>query len=364
MEISFLEIFILIGIIHGFVLGIIILFSKFFKDQSNAYLGYTLIILSVIGLNNWFWDLGENPFLISVFDLFLWQFLYPVTLFVFFVKKIRHPLWKSNVVYFLYVPFLILSIINTIISFDTVFGYYEIILPNKEKAVYLFYKIVSVLSIVFPTIFIVISFIYLFCLRSDFDIKWIKRIWIFITLLEIYGMALEGFRFMYDYKMSLTYLWVGVSVFMYWLIYKGLYRFKLSNDKYEIRDYLRQTTTHEEIRKTKETNSHIEQLLILIQQENIHHNPSLNRDMVAKKLGISSGYLSEQINKKSGKNFSEFINSYRVQDILKMILDPEFDKYSMLAIGLEAGFNSKTTFYTAFKKEMGMSPNEYKKRNR
>lgn len=361
MEISFVEIFTLIGIVHGFVLGLIILFSRFFKNKDNSYLGYTLVVLSIIGMNNWFWDLGRNPIIISILDLFLWQFLYPVTLFVFFLKKVKHPFVETKKSTLLYIPFVILSIVNILISLDTIFSVYEMIFLYKEEVIFYFYKIVSISSIVFPVVLMLFSAKYIFYTKTKIAIKWIKWIWIFISFLELYGIVLEGQRFLYGSKMSLTFLWIAVSVFMYWLIYKGLYQFKLSNEQFEVRQLLNRSTKDIRPPIKKDTNPYIDQLMTFIQQEHIHHNPDLSRDLVAKRLGISSGYLSQQINTNCDMNFSEFINHHRVHDIKQMILDPEFDKYSLLAIGMEAGFNSKTTFYTAFKKETGMSPNTFKK---
>ncbi|WP_299438106.1 helix-turn-helix domain-containing protein [uncultured Aquimarina sp.] len=361
MEISFIEIFTLIGIIHGSILGLIILFSRFFKNKDHSYLAYTLVILSIIGINNWFWDLGRNPIIISISDLFLWQFLYPVTLFIFFLKKVKHPFVEIKKRKLLYIPFVLLSIINILISLDTIFGLYEITLVHKKEIIFYFYKGVSIFSIIFPIILMFFSAKFVFYANAKVAIKWVKWIWIFMSFLELYGIVLEGHRFLFGSKMPLTFLWVAVSVFMYWLIYKGLYQFKLSNEQYEIRQLLGSSAKDIKSLIKNDRNPYIDQLMILIQEEQIHHNPDLSRDLVAKRLGISSGYLSQQINTNCSMNFSEFINHYRVNDIKRMILDQDFDKYSLLAIGMEAGFKSKTTFYTAFKKETGMSPNTFKK---
>ncbi|MHA7058345.1 AraC family transcriptional regulator [Aquimarina sp. M1] len=320
------------------------------------------MILSLIGINNWFWDLNKNPIIISVSDLFLWQFLYPVTLFVFFLKKVKHPFIETKKSKLLYIPFLILSVINILISLDTIFDLYEIVLAHKKEVVFYFYKIVSILSIVFPVVLMFFSAKCIFNSNRKVAIKWIKWIWIFMSFLEIYGIIIEGQRFLYGIKTPLTFLWVAVSIFMYWLIYKGLYQFRLSNDKYEVRQLLSRSVKNIRSSIKDDANPYIDQLMILIQEEHIHHNPDLSRDTIAKRLGISAGYLSTQINAFSDMNFSEFINFYRIQDVKQMILDKEFNKYSLLAIGLEAGFKSKTTFYTAFKKETGMTPNTFKKK--
>jgi YesN/AraC family two-component response regulator len=163
---------------------------------------------------------------------------------------------------------------------------------------------------------------------------------------------------MYSDKLPLTYLWTFSSVFIYWLIYKGLYQFKLSNDQYEIRSILKKAGTKPSFSETNES-PYFQKLLTLLEKEKIHHNPNLSRDMVAEQLGISSGYLSQVIKNNSSHNFSEFINSYRIRDVKQMVKNPTFNKYSLLSIGLECGFNSKTSFYTNFKKETGLTPKEF-----
>nr|WP_246223704.1 AraC family transcriptional regulator [Fulvivirga kasyanovii] len=102
-------------------------------------------------------------------------------------------------------------------------------------------------------------------------------------------------------------------------------------------------------------------MIRLFEEENIYRNPNLSRADIAERLGISVGYLSQIINEQSDKNIPDYLNYYRVEEVKKMLLDPDFDQYSLLAIGFEAGFNSKTAFYTAFKKETGTTPANFKK---
>jgi YesN/AraC family two-component response regulator len=80
-------------------------------------------------------------------------------------------------------------------------------------------------------------------------------------------------------------------------------------------------------------------------------------------LNISPSYISQIVNSSTGNNFATYINHYRVEDAKKFILDKEFQNYSLLAIGLECGFSSKTTYYNSFKKITGLTPNAYRKKH-
>lgn len=94
-------------------------------------------------------------------------------------------------------------------------------------------------------------------------------------------------------------------------------------------------------------------------EEKLYLNPDLSLPDLAKHLQTNASVLSAVINTAYGKNFNDFINTYRVEAVKTMLKSPEAQLYSLLGIGLECGFNSKSTFNRAFKKATGKSPGEY-----
>jgi AraC-like DNA-binding protein len=82
------------------------------------------------------------------------------------------------------------------------------------------------------------------------------------------------------------------------------------------------------------------------------------------KLGTQAYQVSQAINEGLKKNFYDLVNNYRVQEAKRLLLHPKNVNYTVLSIGFEAGFNSKTTFNTVFKKFTGMTPTEYKERQK
>jgi AraC-like DNA-binding protein len=69
------------------------------------------------------------------------------------------------------------------------------------------------------------------------------------------------------------------------------------------------------------------------------------------------------LNEKHGKNFFTFINEYRVKDVISRFGNPENDKFTILAIAYDSGFNSKTTFNSIFKSQTGMTPSQYREKS-
>jgi AraC-like DNA-binding protein len=90
-------------------------------------------------------------------------------------------------------------------------------------------------------------------------------------------------------------------------------------------------------------------------------NHLLTLDNLASQLSMGSRNLSSIINRHFGKNFFEFINYYRVEESKRLLLLEENKTVTMLDIMDKAGFNSKATFNTFFKKLVGVTPTQFRK---
>jgi len=90
-------------------------------------------------------------------------------------------------------------------------------------------------------------------------------------------------------------------------------------------------------------------------------NPSLNIDTLAEQLNIPALKISTVLNHHLGQHFFDFINSYRVKEAADILSLKSNKQKAILEILLEVGFNSKSSFNTAFKKHLAMTPSQYRK---
>ena len=111
-------------------------------------------------------------------------------------------------------------------------------------------------------------------------------------------------------------------------------------------------------------NAYYKEFRRLLIVEKIYRNPDVSLTSVSEVLNISATYLSQLVNKLENQSFTDSINRFRVSDAEEMLADSDFNGYTVVSLGLEAGFNSKSSFYLAFKKYCGMTPTEYRKQAR
>jgi TolB-like protein/AraC-like DNA-binding protein/Tfp pilus assembly protein PilF len=96
----------------------------------------------------------------------------------------------------------------------------------------------------------------------------------------------------------------------------------------------------------------------------LYLNPDLSLKDLASYLDLPANYVSQLLNLGFQKNFSEYINTFRINEFKERILLEENKGLTIMAIAYDSGFNSKTVFNTFFKKIEGVTPNAYLKSHR
>lgn len=99
----------------------------------------------------------------------------------------------------------------------------------------------------------------------------------------------------------------------------------------------------------------------LMMEEKIYSDPQLTTESLAARLGVNRNAVSKAVNSILQKNFSAFINDYRIREAIRLLSNPANDALTTDAIATDAGFNSRETFYRAFKARTGITPVQFRK---
>ncbi|WP_394175978.1 helix-turn-helix domain-containing protein [Thalassotalea litorea] len=133
-----------------------------------------------------------------------------------------------------------------------------------------------------------------------------------------------------------------------------------------IRNFMTFEQVKDESPTTKTIDDHFvnpemaEEIETAMLQTKAYMDPDITLDKLADELKTPARDLSMLINRHFGVNFYEFVNKYRIEEAKKMLIDPKESKTTITDIYLAVGFNSKSVFYTFFKKFEGMTPSKYR----
>ncbi len=108
-----------------------------------------------------------------------------------------------------------------------------------------------------------------------------------------------------------------------------------------------------------DTDSVLNKLEKLMLEDKLYNNENLHLNTLAESVNISPHQLSELINTRLGKGFSQYLREYRINEAKRLLI--EEPKASVLSIGLEVGFTSQSNFYAAFKQIEAMAPGQFRK---
>jgi len=97
-------------------------------------------------------------------------------------------------------------------------------------------------------------------------------------------------------------------------------------------------------------------------ERKLYRDGSLTLQALADEVGVTPHMLSQVLNLHLRKSFFVFVNSYRTEELMRALSDPRQRDRGVLELALEAGFNSKSTLNSFFKRYTGLTPSEFRMR--
>jgi AraC-like DNA-binding protein len=196
------------------------------------------------------------------------------------------------------------------------------------------------------------------------DLTWLKYflLSLLFVLLIWFNEAFSGIKWVNDFN-SWGYLLAIYALSYFALKQKEIFPFQRSQVA-DVREIIKETNQHS-TKKERIAAEQLESLAMklkeLVEKDKCFLDPDLGLPHLAERISLTPHELSYLLNQGMGISFFEFVNRYRIEEAKLLLQSNEFQHLNILGIAYETGFNSKTTFNTAFKKFTGMSPSEFKK---
>lgn len=361
------NIIILAGIFHGLLFGVIIFINKKLSSTTNYFLAFTVISLSLSNLQYMFMDIGiisryqyeTNEVLFIPYEFLMLPFFY------LFVKSYLDKKINKNEKRYLFIPFV----------FCVVYLLSTNHLNDELSFIKLLNLIIEYISIIYTVIiiFLVFKLIRTYekqnteynSLNVIVKTKWLKRmLYIGLILCILWFASLNIFESLFKEGFYKLYpLWIGMSILIYWIAYSAILQKHVYNQRIEIRSLVNKNPISKpKSNNVRKSNTKLfTEITDWIMNNKIYLNPNLSLELITKEFNISSGYLSQILSSHNEQNFNDYINKLRIENAKDILENREYDNYTIVAIGLESGFNSKSSFYTAFKKFTNKTPVQYKK---
>ncbi len=188
------------------------------------------------------------------------------------------------------------------------------------------------------------------------QLKWFRIVLVLLLILSVVWVGITIADYFYDTEYWYI-LYISMSAVIYWMGHVGIYNFGREQERKKDR---LSTQSRPVISLDRPKNEHIAALENLLIGQKRFLDPKITLDKMADELDLSKSHLSRIINTELQMGFPDYLNALRVAEAKIYLRHPDFANYTLLAIGLEAGFNSKTTFNAAFRKFAGCTPSDYR----
>ena len=356
----------IIGLIQGVTLGLLLLILSHKHFRSTFFLGLYLLLFSLKlavfipkGLNL---DELHPEFLLLPFN-FSWL-LFP--LFFIYTQKVS-IFSNQKTKYWVIVPGIISFVLQVVIYFLPYSTKLEIAQSFWHELFFTFIGIcyswaIGIWNLRFVN-FHIKEVKNTFSLIEFKELKWVRIFLIYalstsVIIHVLYFISPQNFYFKLIFS-------IFDLIAIYWIAGNGVIQRNVSST-------LELSPNFPEVKSIAENYNQtyaIEDLKVLMRQiedyvvsSESYMSAELTIIDLAEKLKEHPKRISTAINTILNKNFNTYINHHRIKKAERLLKNKSAENFSIEGIGKEVGFNSKSAFYSAFKKMTGMTPTAYKER--
>ncbi|MDX2362188.1 MAG: AraC family transcriptional regulator [Crocinitomicaceae bacterium] len=307
--------------------------------------------------------------------------------FIFiYIRAITNKIQRLNWKYFIHLSH---YFVLTVLLFIVVFANDELTIKEsvlhlqKDPTVLIF--LFGILNVFLGPIYLILSLVLLlkhrknirrdFSYTEDINLKWLfylvaimGLVWIIVVLVNVLAKYIN----VIDPNFGDNIIYVALTIAIFFIGYFGIKQQVIYSPsaKKEEKETVPNAVDEKPIQpdtdrykksglKKEESTQHANRLKEYMQEERPYLNGKLSLKETADYLEISVNHLSQVINEQMEVNFFDFINSYRVEEVKRLLADPEYKQYTLLAVAYDSGFNSKSSFNNIFKKFTGLTPTNY-----
>ena len=293
------------------------------------------------------------------------NFLVGPTFFLYILAKVDES--KIKKVYFHFIPAIIYFFYSIFFHIQNVESKYNAYIDQYHPELeyisnlggvfedpLLFKHFINELTILSILIYLILSTIIVYKAQnfSSENSKTFRILWVDLSFMSLILFTIIFVKFTFQHDLGDYIIIVAISIFIYSISFKIIRESLFFKNSFNEKKYTKSALDDE-------TKSKIEQKVTQIMEDKYYLTTTPSLPDLAKKINVSPNYVSQVINEKMGSSFLELINKYRVEEAKTILLNPNLNE-TIEGVGYSVGFNSKSTFHSAFKRITGQTPSEFK----